>query len=156
MGEALNTSETLTGAYEALAGGVHTLTENMDGIVRTGQVVVTLVGTRMVAALAGATAAKVAATQQAVAYQLALARMAGASATATAAAGALRGALMLVGGPLGLLIGVGGLLYVFREELGLTGQRIGLTEGRKGSCGPCGSEHLAVYGLNRLVIQPAC
>lgn len=53
-------------------------------------------------------------------------RLAGSLAIATArltatatAAGALRGALALVGGPIGLLVGGGGLLYVFREELGL-------------------------------------
>ncbi|WP_252109006.1 MULTISPECIES: phage tail tape measure protein [unclassified Halomonas] len=37
-------------------------------------------------------------------------------------------ALTLVGGPLGLLIGAGGLLYAFRDELNITSQRVGLTE----------------------------
>lgn len=51
-----------------------------------------------------------------------------ATARASVAARGLSTALSLVGGPLGLLVGAGGLLYVFRDELNLTGQRAGLTE----------------------------
>jgi len=43
-----------------------------------------------------------------------------ATARASVAARGLSGALALIGGPLGLLVGGAGLLYVFREELGLT------------------------------------
>ncbi|MCE7520318.1 DUF4214 domain-containing protein [Halomonas titanicae] len=43
-----------------------------------------------------------------------------ATARASVAARGLSGALALVGGPLGLLVGGAGLLYIFREELGLT------------------------------------
>ncbi|MCL7931734.1 hypothetical protein, partial [Halomonas llamarensis] len=43
-----------------------------------------------------------------------------ATARASVAARGLSGALALVGGPLGLLVGGAGLLYLFREELGLT------------------------------------
>ncbi|UTD54913.1 EF-hand domain-containing protein [Halomonas sp. MS1] len=46
----------------------------------------------------------------------------------TVAARGLASAYALVGGPLGLLVGGAGLLYVFRDELNLTGQRAGLTE----------------------------
>ena len=51
-----------------------------------------------------------------------------ATARASVAARGLSTALSLVGGPLGLLVGAAGLLYVFRDELNLTGQRAGLTE----------------------------
>lgn len=43
-----------------------------------------------------------------------------ATARASVAARGLSGALALVGGPLGLLVGGAGLLYLFRDELGLT------------------------------------
>ncbi|MDR5857956.1 hypothetical protein FZZ93_02395 [Halomonas eurihalina] len=116
------------------AGGAEAVLEDITDVAST--LAVLLVG-RYAGALATATAAKIAATQQAVAYQAALARMAGVSRGAAAAqmtmAGASRaaaGALALVGGPLGLLVGGAGLLYVFRDELNLTGQRLGLTEGQ--------------------------
>ncbi|WP_422102006.1 hypothetical protein [Vreelandella sp.] len=49
--------------------------------------------------------------------------------TLLAASGrAAASALALVGGPLGLLVGAGGLMYLFRDELGLTTQAAGLTE----------------------------
>ena len=51
-----------------------------------------------------------------------------AAARASVAARGLSTALALVGGPIGLMIGAGGLLYVFRDELNLTGHRAGLTE----------------------------
>jgi len=99
------------------------------------QVLAALLAGRYAGAFATATAAKLAATQQSIAYQMALARMAGVSTTVvasqTALAAATRaatGAMTLLGGPIGLLIGAGGLLYMFREELGLTTQKAGLTE----------------------------
>ncbi|MDN3524358.1 DUF4214 domain-containing protein [Halomonas sabkhae] len=105
------------------AGGAEAVLEDITDVASTLAV---LLAGRYAGALATATAAKIAATQQAVAYQAALARMAGVSRGAAAAqmtmAGASRaaaGALALVGGPLGLLVGAGGLLYIFREELGL-------------------------------------
>ena len=51
-----------------------------------------------------------------------------AMARANVGARALTGSMALLGGPIGLLIGAAGLLYVFRDELNLTGQRAGLTE----------------------------
>lgn len=51
-----------------------------------------------------------------------------AMARANLGARALTGSMALLGGPLGILIGAAGLLYVFRDELNLTGQRAGLTE----------------------------
>ncbi len=99
------------------------------------QVLAALLAGRYAGAFATATAAKLAATQQAIAYQMALARMAGVSATAAGAQASLAaatrgaaGAMALMGGPLGLLIGAGGLLYMFREELGFVKEEAGLTE----------------------------
>ncbi|MFJ5538531.1 phage tail tape measure protein [Vreelandella titanicae] len=66
-----------------------------------------------------------------VATNASTAAMGRASVAATAMGAASRGAagaMALMGGPLGLLVGAAGLLYVFRDELNLTGQRAGLTE----------------------------
>jgi len=105
---------------------VQFLTDNIDTLASGAEIMAVLIGGRVVVALANVTAAKLAATQQTIAYQLALARMAGVSGTAAAAqtalAGATRaasGAMTLLGGPVGLLVGAGGLMYMFREELGL-------------------------------------
>ena len=75
----------------------------------------------LTAASARATAAQ---TAHASATNVATAAMGRAS----VAARGLSGAMALMGGPLGLLVGAAGLLYVFRDELNLTGQRAGLTE----------------------------
>lgn len=106
---------------------VQFLTDNIDTLASGAEVMAVLIGGRVVVALASATTAKLAATQQTIAYQLALARMSGVSATAAAGqlalAGASRaaaGALALVGGPLGAAMLAGGAIYYFRDELGLT------------------------------------
>lgn len=90
------------------------------------QVLAALLAGRYAGAFATATAAKLAATQQSIAYQIALARMAGVSTTVvagqTALAASIRGvsgALALVGGPAGAAVIAVGALYYFREELGL-------------------------------------
>lgn len=73
----------------------------MDTVEATGtaiEAVAIFAGGRLVAALASATAGMV---------------------TATSAATALRTAMAFLGGPVGILVGAGGLLYAFREELGL-------------------------------------
>ena len=95
------------------------------------QVLAALLAGRYAGAFATATAAKLAATQQSIAYQMALARMAGVSATATGAqaslAAATRGAgaaMALVGGPLGAAMIAGGAIYYFREELGLVTPKV--------------------------------
>lgn len=75
-----------------------------------------VIAARMVPAIAASAASFVIATQQAIAYQLALARMAGVSATAAASQAALSGALALVGGPAGaLLLVVGGLALLISK-----------------------------------------
>tara|TARA_R110002049_G_scaffold190570_2_gene359261 strand:+ start:24549 stop:29525 length:4977 start_codon:yes stop_codon:yes gene_type:complete len=110
---------------------VQFLTDNIDTLASGAEVMAVLIGGRVVVALANATAAKLAATQQTIAYQLALARMAGVSGTAAAAqtalAGASRaaaGALTLVGGPVGAAMLAGGAIFYFREELGLVAPKV--------------------------------
>ena len=80
-------------------------------------------------------AARVRAAEAAAAHTAATRTASAAADTSTAAMGrasvaarGLSGAMALVGGPIGLLIGGGALLYTFRDELNLTGQRLGLTE----------------------------
>ncbi len=106
---------------------VQFLTDNIDTLATGAEVMAVLIGGRVVVALANVTASKVLATQQTIAYQLALARMAGVSGTAAAAqtalAGATRaasGAMMLLGGPAGAVALAGLAIYTFRDELGLT------------------------------------
>lgn len=114
---------------------VQFLTDNIDTLASGAEVMAALIGGRVVVAVANVTAAKLAATQQTVAYQMALARMAGVSTTAaagqTALAAATRGAsaaMALVGGPAGAALLAAGAIIYFRDELGLTQQAIGYTE----------------------------
>lgn len=79
-------------------------------------------------ALSQLSAARVRATTAAGAHTNATNVAAAAMGRASVAARGLSGALALAGGPLGLLVGAAGLLYVFRDELRLTGERLGLTE----------------------------
>ncbi|WP_339118574.1 hypothetical protein [Halomonas sp. BMC6] len=112
-----------TNAFIQQVGGAEVVVGHLiDG----GKVLAALMAGRYAGAFATATAAKLAATQQSIAYQMALARMAGVSTTAAAAqtalAGATRaasGALALVGGPVGAAVVAAGAIYYFREELGL-------------------------------------
>ena len=103
----IGTSDEVQGALSALGESVVFLSNNLDAMVKAGQVAAALYAGRFVAGMVSATTA-----------------MSG----AVTVAGVLRGAMMALGGPLGLLIGAGGLLYVFRDELNLTGHRAGLTE----------------------------
>ena len=110
-------------AFVDRAGGAEAI---LDGLKVTATGVAAVMAGRYAGAIGIATAAKLAAIQQAVAYQLALARMAGVSGTAAASqialAGAVRGAsgaMALVGGPVGAAVIAAGAIYYFREELGL-------------------------------------
>ena len=103
----IGTSDEVQGALSVLGESVVFLSNNLDAMVKVGQVAAALYAGRFVAGMVAATTA-----------------MSG----AVTVAGVLRGAMMALGGPLGLLIGAGGLLYVFRDELNLTGHRAGLTE----------------------------
>lgn len=117
-----------TNAFIQQVGGAEVVVGHLiDG----GKVLAALMGGRYAGAFATATAAKLAATQQSIAYQMALARMAGVSATAAGAqaslAAATRGAgaaMALVGGPLGAAMIAGGAIYYFREELGLVAPKV--------------------------------
>lgn len=112
----VGSSEEVKEAVRTLGSSIVTLSENMDAIVAIGKAVAALYGGRLAAQL-----------------------LIGAGAmlkTATAAASAARGiglitvavrALTSATG-LGLLIGAGGLLFAFRDELGLTTEKAGLTE----------------------------
>lgn len=103
----IGTSDEVQGALTVLGESVVFLSNNLDAMVKVGQVAAALYAGRFVSGMVAATTA-----------------MSG----AVTVAGVLRGAMMALGGPLGLLIGAGGLLYVFRDELNLTGHRAGLTE----------------------------
>lgn len=81
----------------ALADGVVILGKNLDLIAQVGLTVASIYGIRVAASF-------VFATQQAVAYQIALARMAGVSALAATRIVATTSALSLFGGPVGLSI----------------------------------------------------
>ncbi|MCL7931702.1 phage tail length tape measure family protein, partial [Halomonas sp. ATCHA] len=105
LADQLNLLERSTGAYKTAAAGVQTLTSNMGLAVDITKGLATVAGTTAVVALGRYTAAQVTANA--------------AMFTGAGAARALSGAMALVGGPLGLLVGAGGLLYMFREELGL-------------------------------------
>lgn len=130
IGEA-GATDVFASGLRAASNTVQFLTDNIDTLVSGAEVMAVLIGGRVVVALTTATAAKLAATQQTIAYQLALARMSGVSATAAAGqvalAGATRasaGALALVGGPLGAAMLAGGAIYYFREELGLVTPKV--------------------------------
>lgn len=104
-------------------------------IISAANALVLVIGARLVSSLAAASASFIAGSISALRYQVALASMAGVSATAaigqTALAVAARGAsaaLLLVGGPVGAAIIAAGSIYYFRDALGLTRTAIGLTE----------------------------
>ena len=108
-------------------GGAEAIVENLtDG----AMVLAALMAGRYAGAFATATAAKLAATQQSIAYQAALARMAGlsgaAAASQTALAAASRGAsaaMLMVGGPVGAAVLVTGALGVLADRLDKTAER---------------------------------
>lgn len=107
----------------------------IQGLADALRILAAILAGRLVGALGSATAAKLAATHQSIAYQAALARMAGVSTTAAAAQTALAAAtragaaaMALVGGPAGAAVLAAYGIYHFREELGLTQRAIGYTE----------------------------
>lgn len=114
--EWVGSSEEVKAAVRTLGSAIVTLSENMDAIVNIGKAVASLYGGRLAAQLIVGAGAMTRA--------------------GIAAAGAARGiglitvavrALTSATG-LGLLIGAGGLLFSFRDELGLTTSKAGLTE----------------------------
>lgn len=100
-----------TGALDSFSESLEGIAHNMDTIASVAQVLVVILGARLLGAIGAATAAFVLGTQQAIAYQLALARMAGVSATAATGIGAMTAAttlfsraMTLLGGPIGVFI----------------------------------------------------
>jgi len=111
-------SEQVQAATRLAGDAIVLMSNNLDVLASAAAVVATVIAARMVVSVGASSAAFIVSTQQAIAYQLALARMAGVSATAAASQAALSGALALVGGPAGaLLLVVGGLaLMISRME----------------------------------------
>ncbi|AQU83253.1 MULTISPECIES: tape measure protein [unclassified Halomonas] len=124
MGVSEGIAGILIGAADMMSAAIDPLVDNIDNIQFAATAVAVVLAGRYVGALGVAITAKLAATQQTVAYQLALGRLAGISGTAAASqialAGATRaaaGALALIGGPLGAAVIAGGAIYYFRNEL---------------------------------------
>lgn len=105
LADQLNLVERSSNFYNTAAAGVQNLTDNMGLAVDITKGLATVAGTTAVVALGRYTAAQVTANA--------------AMFTGAGAARALTGAMTLLGGPIGLLVGAGGLLYMFREEVGL-------------------------------------
>lgn len=101
------------GQSAPLTQGIQFLVQNFQTLAVAGGALVTLFGVRLVASLGAAVVAKIAATQQAIAYQAALARMAGQSYAAATAAGVLRGAMAFLGGPAGVAMLAAGAIAWF-------------------------------------------
>lgn len=128
--------DTSAGVINNLSGMTAEMADNADegsrqqvvinGLADALRILAVILAGRLVGALGSATAAKLAATHQSIAYQAALARMAGVSTTAAAAQTALAAAtragaaaMALVGGPAGAAVLAAYGIYHFREELGL-------------------------------------
>jgi len=104
-------------AIDATATVLKGLSDNLDLIGLGAGVLATVLTVRLGVALIGVTAQKALAIQQSLLYQVALARMAGATGLAAGATGLLRGALALVGGPLGAALLAGAGIYYYRDSL---------------------------------------
>lgn len=115
-------SEAANASTSALALGIRFLADNLDLAANAALAIASVMTARMVPALVSSALSFASATQQSIAYQLALARMAGISsvaATATIAlGGALRGLLLVVGGPIGAaFLAAGAAVYYFSTRL---------------------------------------
>lgn len=105
------------GINSGLAEGISLIAENLGNLAKALGVVVVVITARLLSSLTASAAAWAANTQQVIAYQAALARMAGVSRTAAAGIGVLtgatrvlKGAMALVGGPAGaIFLGVAAL-----------------------------------------------
>ena len=115
--EFVGSSNLVIKSTSAAGDAVVALSKNLDLIAAAAGVVATVITARMVAAIASSTVALIASTQQTIAYELALARMAGVSATTAARQTALSGALTLVGGPVGALVIAAGALVYFVSKM---------------------------------------
>jgi len=108
--EWVGTSEEVRGAVGLLGDGLVTLTDNLDTLVDIGQVGAALFAGRFAQSLYTTAAAKIAANRAAL--------------TLTGSLRAMNGVMMTAFGPLGIAVTAAGVLYTFREELGLTVPKI--------------------------------
>ncbi len=115
--EFVGSSKLVQQSTSAAGDAVVVLSKNLDVIAVAAAAVATVITARMIASITTSTIAWVASTQQVVAYELALARMAGVSATTAASQTALSSALALVGGPVGALIIAAGALVYFVSKM---------------------------------------
>lgn len=104
-------SEAANAGASSLALGIQALANNLDIVANAVIGVSTIIGVRLVGSIAASGAAMLVATSEAIAYQAALARMAGSSTSAAAAMGtltvatrALSAAMALLGGPVGVAL----------------------------------------------------
>lgn len=116
--------DSVRGAVQSLTGGVRALAENIKNIETIALSLAAVLGGRLAASFSAVAAAKLAATTQAIAYQAALARMAGLSAAAaasqTALAASVRGAsaaFALIGGPVGAATLAALAVYQFKDAI---------------------------------------
>mgnify|MGYP001237027943 CR=1 FL=1 len=129
--EWVGASEGLNDAVGLAGDAIVGLSDNIDTLVDGAQFLAVLMAGRLSGSLATATAAKLSALGQTLAYQAALARLAGVSGTAATAQLAMgaavrtaTGAMALLGGPVGAAVVAAGGIYYFREELGLVQPKI--------------------------------
>lgn len=106
-----------SGAAKLVADSLSGLAKNLDTVIDLATAGAVVIGSRYVGALIAARAATAFNTIEAIRYQAALARMAGASGVATAAMGGLaaagRGLLAVFGGPAGVILAIGSLAALF-------------------------------------------
>lgn len=107
----------ISGSVSGLAQSIGFLARNFDTLGNGALVVAGVMAARLVPALTASSLLYLRNTQQAIAYQAALARMAGVSTAAAGSVTLLNRALSLVGGPLGLLVLGVGYLALRTEEL---------------------------------------
>ncbi|WP_442486787.1 tape measure protein [Halomonas litopenaei] len=122
--EWVGASDELNDAVGLAGDAIVGLSGNIDTLVDGAQFLAVLMAGRLSGSLATATAAKLAATRQTIAYQAALARMAGVSGTAATAQLAMgaavrtaSAAMAVVGGPVGVAVLAAGAIYAYRDEL---------------------------------------
>jgi len=98
--------ESITAASAALGDGIEFASENIDAIIKSAGAAALVLTASMIPALYKSAAGFVLATAESIRYQIALARMAGVSATAAVATTALGNAVKVALGPIGLVIAV--------------------------------------------------
>ena len=126
LSEQLGLLQSAESFYRSADSAVVSLTENINTFISIAQVVAVAVGGRLAAAVATATAAKMAGIAALRTYTVTTAsglrvvhHMTAAQVSLAAATTAASRAMMLLGGPVGVAMIAAGSLYTFRNELGL-------------------------------------